>query len=67
MCKEINCILNSEYYNILSRTTPYNGLCMQSWITKYLPFFKYKMFCFHLFFTVEWMIANPPIIFGKTA
>jgi hypothetical protein len=25
------------------------------------------MFCFHLFFTVEWMIANPPIIFGKTA
>ena len=25
------------------------------------------MFCFHLFFTVEWMIANPPNIFGKTA
>jgi hypothetical protein len=25
------------------------------------------MFCFHLIFTVEWMIANPPIIFGKTA
>ena len=25
------------------------------------------MFCFHLLFTVEWMIANPPIIFGKTA
>jgi hypothetical protein len=21
----------------------------------------------YLFFTVEWMIANPPIIFGKTA
>ena len=25
------------------------------------------MFCFHLFFTVEWRIANPPIILGKTA
>ena len=68
MCKEINSILNSEYYDMLSHTTPHNDICMQSWITKYLPFFLiYKMFCFHLFFTVEWMIANPPIIFGKTA
>jgi hypothetical protein len=35
---------------------------------EYLPFFNLGNVLFSLFFLiVEWMIANPPIIFGKTA
>jgi len=37
-------------------------------MTKCLPFFlNIENVLFSFIFTVEWMIANPPIIFGKTA
>ena len=61
------CILNSEYYDILSRMIPYNGLCIQSWMTKYIVFCNLENVFFSFIFLVEWMIANPPIILGKTA
>ena len=46
---------------------PYNGLCIQSWMTKYIVFCNLENVFFSFIFLVEWMIANPPIIFGKTA
>ena len=41
---------------------------MMEWrMTICLSFFKLELICFSFIFTVEWMIVNPPIIFGKTA
>ena len=65
MCKEICCILNSEYYDILSCKTPYGGLYMEWRMTICLSFLNLELF-FSFIFTVEWKIVNPPIIFGKT-
>ena len=67
MCKEIYCILNSEYYYILSCRTPYESLYMEWRLTICLSFLNLEDVLFSFIFTVEWMIANPPIIFGKTA
>jgi hypothetical protein len=36
MCKKICCILNSEYYDILSCRTPYEGLYMEWRMTKWV-------------------------------
>ena len=65
MCKEICCILNYEYYDILSCRTPYECLYMEWRMTICLSFLNLE-FVFSFIFTVEWMIVNPPIIFGKT-
>ena len=67
MCKEIYCILNSEYYDILSCITPYEGLYMEWQLTICLSFLNLDNVLFSFIFIVEWMIANPPIIFGETA
>ena len=66
MCKEICCILNSEYYDILSCRTPYEGLYMEWRMTICLSFLNLENVLFSFIFIVEWMIVNPPIIFGKT-
>ena len=47
------CILNSEYYDILSRMIPYNGLCIQSWMTKYIAFCNLENVFFSFIFLVE--------------
>jgi hypothetical protein len=67
MCKEIYCILNSEYYDILSCRTPYEGLYMEWRLTICLSFLNLDNVLFSFIFIVKWMIANPPIIFGETA
>jgi hypothetical protein len=36
-------------------------------MTKYIVFCNLENVFFSFIFLVEWMIANPPIIFGKTA
>ena len=67
MCKEIYWILNSEYYDILSCRTSYEGLYMEWRMTLCLSFFNLELICFSFIFTVDWMVVKPPIIFGKTA
>ena len=66
MCKEICCILNSEYYDILSCRTPYEDLYMEWRMTICLSICNLELICFSFIFTVEWTVVNPPIIFGKT-
>ena len=67
MCKVICCILNSEYYDILSCRTPYGGLYMEWRMTIYLSFLNLENVLFSFIFTVVWTVVNPPIIFGETA
>ena len=45
----------------------YSGLCMQSWITKYLPFLNIENVLFSFMFYSGMDDSKSSIIFGKTA